>query len=86
VHTIIIIGIGLALLAACAAVGRLVGGQDALATSALVFLPLWLAGAAINMYIGVRKAGYSISDETPVFLVVFLVPAALALLVWWKLR
>jgi len=38
------------------------------------------------MYIGVKRAGYSVADEAPVFLVVFAVPAALALLLWWKLR
>jgi len=38
------------------------------------------------MYIGVKRAGYSVADEAPVFLVVFAVPAALALLLWWKVR
>jgi hypothetical protein len=47
------------------------------------FLPLWLIGAGINMWIGVTRAGYSVADEALVFAVVFAIPAAAALLVWW---
>jgi hypothetical protein len=35
---------------------------------------------------GVRKAGYSFKDQAPVFVVIFAVPAAAALYVWWKFR
>jgi hypothetical protein len=38
------------------------------------------------MYVGVKRAGYSVAEEAPVFLVVFAIPAAAALLAWWKLR
>jgi hypothetical protein len=67
VHTAIVIGIGLALLAACVFLGRLVGGPAALSTSVLVFLPLWLIAA-----------------EAPVFLIVFGVPALIALFLRWR--
>jgi hypothetical protein len=40
----------------------------------------------INMYMGVKGASYSIADEAPIFLLVFAVPAAVALIVWWSLR
>jgi hypothetical protein len=83
-HTIIVIGIGLVLLAACILTGHAVGGA-ALARAPLWFLPLWLFGAGLNMYVGVRHAGYAVSEEAPVFLVVFAVPALTALLSWWKL-
>jgi len=46
-----------------------------------VFIPLWLVGAAINMWIGVSRAGYSVADEAPVFLMVFGIPAVVPLLV-----
>lgn len=85
-HTAIVIGIGLALLGACALVGRLTGGAQALSKAMLVFLPLWLIGAGANMCVGVKRAGYSVADEAPIFLVVFAIPAAIALLSWWKLR
>jgi hypothetical protein len=86
VHTIVVIAIGLGLLGACALVGRLLGGAAGSSTALLVFLPLWLMGAGINLYLGVKQAGYSVADELPIFLVVFAVPAVVALLVWWKLR
>jgi len=38
------------------------------------------------MHLGVKRAGYSVSEEAPIFLVVFGIPAAAALLAWWKLR
>jgi hypothetical protein len=85
-HTVIVIAAGFGLLGLCALVGRVLGGTAGTATAALVFLPLWLVGAGINMYVGVRRAGYSVAEEAPVFLVVFAIPAAAALLAWWKLR
>jgi hypothetical protein len=79
VHTVIVIGVGFVVLAACLAVGWAVGGSSALPTAAMVFLPLWLVGAAVNMAVGVKKAGYTVAEEAPVFLLVFAVPAFLAL-------
>ena len=86
-HTIKVIALGFALLVVCLVAGRLIGGAGAstvVARSALVFVVLWLVGAGINMWLGVSKAGYSVAEEAPIFLVVFLIPAAVALLVWWK--
>jgi len=85
-HTVLVIGVGLLLLAACLVGGRLTGGPEAMQTAALVFLPLWLVGAVVNMAIGVKKAGYTVAEEAPVALVVFAVPALVAALVWWRLR
>ena len=77
-HTVIVIGIGFVVLAACLALGWAVGGPSALPSAALVFLPVWFLGAAMNMAIGVKKAGYTVAEEAPVFLLVFAVPAFLA--------
>ncbi len=85
-HTAIVIGVGLLVLAACLLVGRLLGGPGALPIAALVFLPLWLLGAGVNMAIGVKRAGYSVTEEAPVSLVVFAVPALVALLLRWRLQ
>jgi hypothetical protein len=85
-HTIIVLAIGFGLLGLCSLAGRVLGGIPAAATAALAFIPLWFIGAGINMYIGVKNAGYSVAEESPVFLVVFAVPAAAALFLWWKLR
>lgn len=85
-HTIIVLAVGFGLLGLCALAGRFFGGTSGIAVGALVFLPLWLIGAGINMYMGVTQAGYSVSDEAPMFVLVFGVPAAAALAVWWTLR
>lgn len=83
-HTVIVLAVGFALLVLCALAGRALAGPPGTAAAALVFLPLWFVGAAINMYIGVKRAGYSVADEAPVFLIVFAIPAAAAIIFWWK--
>jgi hypothetical protein len=85
-HTIMVLGIGFGLLGLCAIIGHVLGGAPGIATAALSFLPLWLVGAGINMYLGVARAGYSVADEAPIFLLVFAVPAVAALAAWWNLR
>jgi hypothetical protein len=87
-HTIKVIAGGLVFLALCLLVGRVFGGPTptlALARAAKAFIPLWFIGAAINMWVGVSKAGYSVREEAPIFLLVFAVPAAVALFVIWRL-
>jgi hypothetical protein len=71
-HTVKVIAGGLLLLALCVLIGRVSGAK--------LFIPLWLVGAGINMWIGVTRAGYSVAEEAPIFLVVFAVPAVVALL------
>ena len=87
-HTIKVIAGGFALLALCLLIGRWMGGPDAgVVTGAKIFIPVWLIGAGINMWVGVSKAGYLVADEAPVFVVVFAVPAAVALsIAWWLSR
>ena len=80
-HTLKIIAAGFGVLGACLLVGYLMAGRPGLVSAAKVFVPLWAIGAGINMYLGVAKAGYSIRDEAPVFLVVFLVPVVVAVLI-----
>jgi hypothetical protein len=86
-HTVKVIAAGFALLALCLIAGRLIGGAAQptfLARSALVFVGLWFVGAGINMWFGVTRAGYSVKEEMPFFFIVFLIPSAVALLVWWR--
>jgi hypothetical protein len=86
-HTVKVIALGFVLLAICLAAGRIIGGSaqpSLLARAALVFVALWFVGAGINMWVGVSKAGYSVAEEAPIFFVVFLIPAAVALFVWWR--
>ena len=64
-HTIKILVLGFVLLGAFLLIGRTLGNG---ARAALYFLPAWLAGAVINLWYGVAKAGYSVRDEAPIFL------------------
>lgn len=86
-HTLKIVGAGLALLALLLIVGWAVGASRAsgVSTAVKVFVPLWFVGAAINMWFGVTRAGYSVADEAPVFVLVFAIPVVIALLARWLL-
>jgi hypothetical protein len=67
-------------------VGRWIGGAAATvdATTIKYFLVLWLVATLVNMRVGVSKAGYSIKDEAPIALLVFAVPAIVAIVIWWR--
>lgn len=85
-HTVLVLAAGLGLLLACSFFGYAVAGTEGIPKALLGFVALWFLGAAINMAVGVLHAGYSVRDEAPVFVVVFAIPAALALAIWWKIR
>ena len=81
-HTLKIIAVGFIVLGAFLIVGRALGNGP---KAALYFLPVWLIAAAVNLWYGVTRAGYTLQDEAPISLLVFAVPAVMALLGWWKL-
>ena len=84
-RTVVIILGGLAIFAVFALAGsRLGSGSQHVVTAAQIFIPVWLLAALLNMWIGVSRAGYSVAEELPVFLVIFIVPAAVAAFTWWK--
>lgn len=86
-RTAIIILAGFVLWGACLGVARLVGGPNGppMTTATVVFAALWFAAAAVNMWIGVTRAGYSVGEELPIFLLIFLAPTVVAVLVKWQL-
>jgi CHASE1-domain containing sensor protein len=51
----------------------------------LTFVVVWFVIAALNMWLGVAKAGYSVAEELPIFLLIFVAPVALAGLIKWQL-
>lgn len=83
----IIIAGGFVLLAISLFAGRLAGrtGAESMLLGAKVFIPLWFIAAAVNLWIGVARAGYSFMEELPIFVAIFGLPAAAAAYVWWKL-
>ena len=85
-RTLIIIVAGFVLWGLCLGVAKLAADLNAssatIATAA--FVVLWFIAAAVNMYVGVARAGYSFMEELPIFLVIFLVPAAVAVIAKWK--
>jgi hypothetical protein len=83
-RTAIILGIGLVVLAICLGLGWMTGGAARLKAAALLFIVLWFVATAVNMYVGVTRAGYSFMEELPIFLLLFGVPAAIALFLRWR--
>lgn len=77
---------GFLFLAASLIVGRLFSANYAGGTTVatVLFVALWLAIAAANMWVGVAKAGYTLAQELPIFALIFGVPAAVAVLIRWK--
>ena len=77
---------GFLLLAAALLLGRLFSSTypGATLTATITYVALWLIIAGINMWVGVAKAGYSVAEELPIFLLIFAVPAAVAVLLKWK--
>lgn len=84
-RTLVIIVGGLFLLGLGVLLSKSIGGPHAIATAAKIFLPVWFVIAFVNMWLGVARAGYSWAEEFPIFLVIFLIPAGVALFVAWKL-
>jgi hypothetical protein len=85
-RTLLFLLVGFLLLAACVLLGRLFsanyGGTSLVAT--WVFLVLWLGISTVNLWVGVARAGYTLGDELPIFLLIFVVPAAVAIFLEWR--
>ena len=87
-HVLLVIVGGIVLLGVFVLFGWLWGASAAgMAVGAMAFVPVWLLVAAVNMWVGVQHAGYSVREEAPILLIVFAVPAAVAaFVVWWLPR
>ena len=84
-HTMKIIFGGFLLLGICLLLGCRIGSAtaEAGATTVKYFLVLWLFASLVNMWVGVSKGGYPVKDEAPVALLVFAVPAIVAIVIRW---
>ena len=56
----------------------------AVVRTCLIFIVIWFLVALGNMIYGVAQAGYSLAEEAPIAVMIFLPPAALATIVWWR--
>jgi hypothetical protein len=85
-RSFLIIAGGFVLVFVFAMIGRIRTGDSGGAKGALAFVPLWFALTAANLAVGVIQAGYTVAEELPIFLMIFLPPAALALYLWktWR--
>ena len=85
-RTALFLASGFLLLAAVLILARLFSENFSSATvwATAGFIALWFLVTAANMWVGVAKAGYSASEELPIFLLLFGVPAAVALVLKWK--
>lgn len=61
------------------------GNVGGMAAAAKIFMVVWFAVAATNMWVGVTKAGYRFQDESVIFAVVFGLPVAAAFFAIWRL-
>ncbi|HSD43835.1 MAG TPA: hypothetical protein VLD36_18445 [Burkholderiales bacterium] len=77
---------GFLLLAASLLLGRLFSATypSASVVATVTYVALWFVIAGANMWIGVAKAGYSVAEELPIFALIFLLPAAVGIILKWK--
>jgi hypothetical protein len=85
-HMLMMTSLGLALLAIFWFVGRMLHrrARRQVVNGPRLFLPVWAAVSFYNGYVGVTQAGYSVRAELLVHVVVFGLPAAIA--IWLILR
>jgi hypothetical protein len=77
---------GFLLLGAALILGKLFSSNfpDAIRWSVGIYIVLWLVLSGTNMWVGVAKAGYSFTEELPIMLLIFGIPAAAAVLLKWR--
>jgi hypothetical protein len=85
-RTVVILASGLLIFAGLFIYSRLFTQHypGAVAFATYAFLAIWLAATTFNLWVGVSHAGYSLREELPVLLLLFALPAAVAMLVRWK--
>jgi hypothetical protein len=68
--------------------GHLWGANaSSVALAGKVFVPIWLAVAVANLWVGVNHAGYTVREELPILGIVFVAPTVVAgLAIWFSSR
>ena len=85
-RTVLFLVAGFLLLGAALLLGRLFSTHFPGATfvATVAYVALWFIVSGANMWVGVARAGYSVTEELPIFLLIFGVPAAAAILLKWR--
>ena len=85
-RSLLFLVVGFLLLAVCLLLGRLFSAHypNALYAATIAFVSTWLVISIANLWVGVSKAGYAVSDELPIFLLIFGVPAVVAVVLKWR--
>ncbi len=81
-RTAIIILCGIMLWAVSLTLAKRFGRPDgtAIADTTLAFITVWLLAALTNLWVGVAHGGYAPREAIPMFIVIFAVPAAIAVI------
>jgi hypothetical protein len=83
-RTFLLIVGGLVMLGGSLLAVRCFGASWRIADVGERFIPIWFCLSASNLWIGVTRAGYSIDEELPIFMLTFTIPASMAALLWWR--
>jgi len=85
-RTVIIIVGGFVLWAVCLGIAKFLASSSttSMTTATAAFVAIWFVAAALNLWVGVSRADYSFQEELPIFLLIFLLPALVAVFVKWK--
>ncbi len=77
---------GLLLLSGIQIIAKQFANYHASATlwGTVIFIAVWLAVTLFNLWVGVTRASYSVAEELPILLLLFGIPAAVAILLKWK--
>ena len=86
-RTLLFLLAGLLLLAAVLLLAKLFSSHypDATRLATIAYVALWFVIAGANMWVGVARAGYSVAEELPIFVLIFGAPAVMAVLLNWLL-
>jgi hypothetical protein len=85
-RTLLFLVVGFLLLTASMLLGKLFSNNypGAAYTATLTFVVLWLLISSANLWVGVVKAGYTLGEEFPIFLLIFGVPTIAAIFLKWR--
>jgi hypothetical protein len=85
-RTVSFLLVGVLLLAASMTLGKLFSSHYPGATFAatVIFVAVWLGISGANLWVGVAKAGYTLNEEFPIFLLIFGVPSIIAIFLKWR--